>query len=156
MAKRITGALCAALMLALASPAVAQRTLTIGAQTPPSALDPHFHNTTNNTMMLMQIFERLFEVDNHGVPQPRLAVSMRAIDDLTWEVKLRAGPFQVIYANGGFTKMKFWVQMAAAIFGKKVVVFENEGGPARARVEEGEALGEGRPLHHESVHGGDL
>ncbi|HYF09810.1 MAG TPA: ABC transporter substrate-binding protein, partial [Acetobacteraceae bacterium] len=91
MASRLAGAALAA-VFALALPALAQqRTLTIGAQTPPSALDPHFHNTTNNTMMLMQIFERLFELDNRAVPQPRLAESMRALDDLTWEVKLRPG-----------------------------------------------------------------
>jgi len=53
--------------------------------------------------------------------------NMKLIGDVLEEV---AGPFHVIYANGGFTKMPFWVQMAAAIFNKKVVVFENEGGPA--------------------------
>ncbi|MCS6890448.1 MAG: ABC transporter substrate-binding protein [Rhodovarius sp.] len=82
----------AGLALGLA-PAVAQqnRHLTIAAQTAPSALDPHFHNTTNNSMMARQIFEPLFELDNRAQPQPRLAVSMRPLDDLTWEVKLRRG-----------------------------------------------------------------
>ncbi len=92
MLKGTVGAACAVLCLLLSGmPATAQRTLTIGVQTPPSALDPHYHNTTNNSMMMMQIFERLFELDNQAVPQPRLAESMRAIDDLTWEVKLRQG-----------------------------------------------------------------
>ncbi|BDG71691.1 ABC transporter substrate-binding protein [Roseomonas fluvialis] len=89
MSKRIAAAFFAA--CALACPAMAQRSLTMGVQTPPSALDPHFHNTTNNTMMLMQIYERLFELDNKAVPEPRLATAMRAIDDLTWEVTLRQG-----------------------------------------------------------------
>ncbi|MBI5915838.1 MAG: gluconate kinase, partial [Bacteroidetes bacterium] len=56
-----------------------------------------------------------------------ILLNMRHIGDVLTEV---AGPFEVIYANGGFTKMKFWVKMAAEIFGKKVLVFENEGGPA--------------------------
>jgi len=85
-------ALRAALVaLLLAGPAWAQpRQLTIAAQTQPSALDPHFHNTTNNSMMARQIFEPLFELDNNAVPQPRLARAMRQIDDNTWEVSLRA------------------------------------------------------------------
>jgi peptide/nickel transport system substrate-binding protein len=90
MAKGMAGAALAALMF-VGAPAAAQRSLTMAVQTPPSALDPHFHNTTNNTMMLMQIFERLFELDNKAVPQPRLAESMRAIDDRTWEIRLRQG-----------------------------------------------------------------
>ena len=85
MVKGMTGAALAALLVA-AAPAAAQRMLTMGVHTPPSALDPHYHNTTNNTMMLMQIFERLFELDNKAVPQPRLAESMRALDERTWEV----------------------------------------------------------------------
>ncbi len=53
--------------------------------------------------------------------------NMKAIGDVLEEV---AGPFHVIYANGGFTKMPFWVEMAGEIFAKKIVVSENEGGPA--------------------------
>ena len=80
------------LAVALRRPAAAaQRSLTIAAQTPPSALDPHFHNTTNNNMVLRQIFEPLFELDTKAQRQPRLAESLRLIDPLTWEVKLRAG-----------------------------------------------------------------
>jgi len=82
MAKGMGGAALAVLVLA-GAPAAAQRTLTMAVQTPPSALDPHDHNTTNNTMMRMQIYERLFELDNQAVPQLGLAESMRAIDDRT-------------------------------------------------------------------------
>ncbi|MBL6080000.1 ABC transporter substrate-binding protein [Belnapia sp. T18] len=83
--------MAAALAFCIAAPAAAQRNLVIAAQTPPSALDPHFHNTTNNNMVLRQIFEALFELDNQARPQPRLAESLRLIDPLTWEVKLRRG-----------------------------------------------------------------
>jgi len=34
------------------------------------------------------------------------------------------GPIQVIYANGGFARSAFWVQLVADIFGKKVCVQE--------------------------------
>jgi len=84
--------IAAACFILLAGGAQAQpRTLTIGVQTPPSALDPHFHNTTNNSMMARQIFEPLFELDNQAQPQPRLGTSITRINDLTWEVKLRQG-----------------------------------------------------------------
>ncbi len=73
-----------------AAPVLAQ-TLTIGAQTPPSALDPHFHNTTNNNMVLRQVFESLFEVNTQGQREPRLATGIRLVDDLTWEITLREG-----------------------------------------------------------------
>ncbi len=56
-----------------------------------------------------------------------ILLNMKVIGDVLEEV---AGPFHTIYANGGFTKMPFWVEMAAAIFEKKIVVSNHEGGPA--------------------------
>ena len=56
-----------------------------------------------------------------------ILLNMKEIGDVLEEI---AGPFHTIYANGGFTKMPFWVEMAAAIFEKKIVVSNNEGGPA--------------------------
>lgn len=56
-----------------------------------------------------------------------ILLNMKAIGDLLEGV---SGPFNVIFANGGFTKMPFWVEMASEIFGKRIVVSENEGGPA--------------------------
>jgi peptide/nickel transport system substrate-binding protein len=84
---RIIAAAAMAALLA-GSPALAQRTLTIGAQTPPSALDPHYHNTQNNNQIARMVFEPLFELDTRAQFQPRLARSMRMVDELTWEVKL--------------------------------------------------------------------
>ncbi len=43
-------------------------------------------------------------------------------------------PISRILANGGFTKMDFWVQMAADIFGKEVQTFESEDSPALGAV----------------------
>lgn len=56
-----------------------------------------------------------------------ILLNMKQIGDVLGEV---AGPFHTIHANGGFTKMKFWVEMAGEVFGKKIVVSEHEGGPA--------------------------
>lgn len=84
---RLFAAAVAAALIASAT-ASAQRVLTIGAQTPPSALDPHYHNTQNNNQIARMVFELLFELDNRAQFQPRLARSMRLLDDLTWEVKL--------------------------------------------------------------------
>jgi peptide/nickel transport system substrate-binding protein len=77
-----------ALALLLAGPVRAERTLTIGAQTPPSALDPHYHNTQQNSQIARLVFEPLFELDTQLRFLPRLARSMRLVDDTTWEVKL--------------------------------------------------------------------
>jgi peptide/nickel transport system substrate-binding protein len=92
---RVAAILVAAFTLALSGAGLAQpqqsRTLTIGAQTPPNALDPHYHNTTQNNAALGQIYERLFELTPRRTLEPRLAESVRALDDTTWEVRLREG-----------------------------------------------------------------
>ncbi len=79
------------LAAAMSSPALAQRTLTIGVQTPTTSLDPHYHNTTQNNATLGQVFERLFELTPRRTLEPRLAESLRALDANTWELKLREG-----------------------------------------------------------------
>ncbi|MCC6727543.1 MAG: hypothetical protein IT258_23765, partial [Saprospiraceae bacterium] len=60
-----------------------------------------------------------------------ILLNMKQIGDVLEAV---AGPFHTIHANGGFTKMPFWVAMAGEIFGKRIVVSENEGGPALGAV----------------------
>ncbi len=87
------GAIAATAMLA-SSTALAQqpsRTLTIAAQTAPSALDPHYHNSIANAAALRHIFEALYETDAEARLRPSLAEEIRGIDDLTWEVRLRPG-----------------------------------------------------------------
>lgn len=56
-----------------------------------------------------------------------ILLNMKEIGDVLEEI---AGPFHTLHANGGFTKMPFWVEMAGVVFGKKIVVSEHEGGPA--------------------------
>lgn len=82
--------LAAAFTLA-ALPAVAQRTLTIGASSAPTGMDPHYHSSNMNNAQLRQVFDLLIDLDSSGRFVPRLAESWRAIDDRTWEFKLREG-----------------------------------------------------------------
>ncbi len=93
IARTLAASLLAGPLLAgTAAAQQAPRTLTIAAQTAPSAIDPHYHNTTNNNMVLRgQIFEALFQLDNNAQRNPALATSLRAIDATTWELKLREG-----------------------------------------------------------------
>ena len=53
--------------------------------------DPHFHNLTPNNNIAEHIFETLVTKDPQSRLKPALAVSWKAIDDLTWEFKLRKG-----------------------------------------------------------------
>ncbi|MFN7594309.1 MAG: ABC transporter substrate-binding protein, partial [bacterium] len=83
--------LATGLLLLCSAPSQAQRTLTIGAQGAPSGMDPHYHSSNPNNAILRQIFETLVDFDTSGRLVPRLAESWRAIDDLTWEFRLRDG-----------------------------------------------------------------
>ena len=87
--KPLTG-LVAALLLALAG-AVSAKNLTIGLASEPTAIDPHFHNLTPNNSLLSHLFDALVLQDENQNLIPGLAVSWRAIDDTTWEFKLRQG-----------------------------------------------------------------
>src|SRR5262245_59029672 len=54
-------------------------------------MDPHFHNLTPNSNVGQHIFETLVARDAAGKLKPGLAESWRAVDDLTWEFRLRKG-----------------------------------------------------------------
>ncbi|MBV1797638.1 ABC transporter substrate-binding protein [Siccirubricoccus sp. G192] len=89
---RLAGATLASAALGLGGPAAAQnRVLTIGAQSAPSAMDPHFHSSNNNNAILRQVFNPLVDFNTRGELVPALAESWRAVDDLTWEFRLREG-----------------------------------------------------------------
>jgi len=89
----IIGIACCALSVS----ASAQNSLTIAAQSEPTALDPHFHRANSNNAMLRQVFDPLVDFDNAGKIVPRLAESWRVVDDLTWEFRLREG---VLFHDG--------------------------------------------------------
>ena len=87
--KPLVGTL-AAVLISL-SAAVSARELTIALASEPSSIDPHFHNLGPNNALARVIFDRLIMPDEKQRLKPGLAVSWKAIDDTTWEFKLRKG-----------------------------------------------------------------
>jgi len=65
--------------------------LTIGLASEPSSIDPHFHNLGPNNAMSLHVFDRLIIPDNKQQLTPGLATSWKAVDETTWEFKLREG-----------------------------------------------------------------
>jgi peptide/nickel transport system substrate-binding protein len=75
----------------LTTPAAGERAVAIGLQAAITSIDPHFHNLSPNNSMLVHIFEPLIQRDANQKLVPGLATSWKAVDDLTWEFKLRKG-----------------------------------------------------------------
>ena len=82
------GALAAALVL---PGTLAAKDLKVGLASEPSSIDPHYHNLTPNNALAREVFDRLIMPDDKQALKPGLAVSWKAVDDLTWEFKLRQG-----------------------------------------------------------------
>ena len=80
----------------LTEPSLAQE-LKIGLASEPTSMDPHFHNLGPNNALRRHIFEGLVSQNSEQKVQPELASSWRAVDDTTWEFKLRPG---VKFSNG--------------------------------------------------------
>ncbi|MEZ5931129.1 MAG: ABC transporter substrate-binding protein [Alphaproteobacteria bacterium] len=80
----------AAASIAIASPVLAED-LTIGLASEPTSIDPHYHNLGPNNALADHIYGNLITQDENQQLEPGLAVSWKAIDDLTWEFKLREG-----------------------------------------------------------------
>ncbi|KAG1443242.1 hypothetical protein G6F57_018160 [Rhizopus arrhizus] len=72
-------------------------TLKIGLSSEPTSMDPHYHQATPNDAMTSHMFETLVGQDAKMALIPRLATAWKAVDDTTWEFKLRDG---VKFANG--------------------------------------------------------
>lgn len=77
---------CAAL---LAGNLAAAQELKIGLASEPSSVDPHYHVLTPNNMVNRHIYEALIGQDRKQALVPGLAESWKAVDDTTWEFKLR-------------------------------------------------------------------
>ena len=65
------------------------RDVSIGLQAAITSMDPHFHNLSPNNAISLHIFEPLIQRDENQKLIPGLATSWKALDDLTWEFKLR-------------------------------------------------------------------
>jgi len=77
--------------LAVYAGTVQARDLTIGVRAGPDSIDPHWSTLGGQAEALRHIFDTLIDVDENLQLKPSLAVSWRAIDDLTWEFKIREG-----------------------------------------------------------------
>jgi peptide/nickel transport system substrate-binding protein len=65
--------------------------LRIGLSASVSSMDPIFYVVGPNSAMARNIFDGLINQDESQQLQPALAISWKAIDDSTWEFKLREG-----------------------------------------------------------------
>lgn len=63
-----------------------------------TSMDPHYHNLGPNNALTSYVFESLVRFTPDYQPEPSLAVSWKAIDERTWELKLREG---VTFHDGG-------------------------------------------------------
>jgi peptide/nickel transport system substrate-binding protein len=84
---RLVAAVCG---LCLSATVLAQE-LVIGLSTPVTSLDPHFHNLTPNNNVADHFFEKLVGKDAKENLTPLLAESWKAVNETTWEFKLRKG-----------------------------------------------------------------
>ncbi|HVE47987.1 MAG TPA: ABC transporter substrate-binding protein [Casimicrobiaceae bacterium] len=75
---------------ALVTSAFAQ-TLTIGVRGGPDSIDPHFTATGTHAEALKHVFDTLVWSGDGLELEPRLAESWKAVNDSTWEFKLRRG-----------------------------------------------------------------
>ena len=80
-----------AVLASLAAAAAHAQSITIGLAADVTSIDPHFHLLTPNASLGEHVFGLLIHKDENQRLQPGLAVSWRAVDDLTWEFKLREG-----------------------------------------------------------------
>ena len=86
---KIVLAVFVTVVLGFSSASAAQ--LVIGSKLEPSSIDPHYHNLGPNNAIARHIFDRLVDADENQQLGPGLAVSWKAINDTTWEFKLRQG-----------------------------------------------------------------
>jgi peptide/nickel transport system substrate-binding protein len=75
----------------IAAPQARPAELLIGAAVEPDSIDPHVHNFGGNKSLMPNLFEALTTTDANDRLIPNLAVSWQAIDDTTWEFRLRPG-----------------------------------------------------------------
>ena len=83
----VIGLLCATALITSAS----AQTLTIGVRGGPDSIDPHFTATGTHAEALKHVFDTLVWSGDGLELEPRLAESWKAINDSTWEFKLRRG-----------------------------------------------------------------
>ena len=77
--------------LCLASGGVAAQELRVALGSMTRSMDPHFANTGPDVATSLHLFDKLILQDEKQKLVPGLATSWRAVDELSWEFKLREG-----------------------------------------------------------------
>jgi peptide/nickel transport system substrate-binding protein len=80
-----------AVLACLGATAAAAQDLRVAVSAEVTSIDPHFHNLGPNNALRRHVFEALVATDQQQRLVPALAASWRALDERTWEFKLRAG-----------------------------------------------------------------
>jgi peptide/nickel transport system substrate-binding protein len=80
-----------AALAGLASQTARGADIAIGLSSDVTSIDPHYHVLTPNNNISEQIFDSLVAKDEKQRMRPGLATSWKALDDTTWEFKLRKG-----------------------------------------------------------------
>ena len=75
--------------LAAAPAMAAPRPVVVLDKVEPDGFDPMF--ASSNVNVMLSIHETLFRLDNDGKVVPAVAESIKMIDPLTWELKIRPG-----------------------------------------------------------------
>jgi len=87
---RLAAAVALSSSLVLAVPAAAQE-LKIAVAADVTSIDPHFFNLFPNNNIAEHIFDKLVQMDADSRMIPGIATSWKALDEKTWEFKLRKG-----------------------------------------------------------------
>src|SRR4029453_3333058 len=91
MLKFLAAALLSALLALPVSPVNAQTkdTLTVGLVWINDTLDPHMHFQRTGILVNINMFDSLLHKNKKLEYEPSLATSWKAVNDVTWEFKLR-------------------------------------------------------------------
>ena len=81
----------AALALLGTAPMAMADDLVIGLRAGPDSIDPHWSTLGSQAEALRHIYDTLVDVDDNLQLKPGLALSWEAVDDTTWDFKLREG-----------------------------------------------------------------
>ncbi|MGE0717420.1 MAG: ABC transporter substrate-binding protein [Alphaproteobacteria bacterium] len=114
---RLVRALAAAGLLAAGAAAASAQTLTVGVRGGPESLDPHFSALGTHADAMKHIYDTLVWADEKNQVRPWLAESWKAVDDTTWEFKLRKG---VKFHDGSemtAADVKFSIERVPAVAG---------------------------------------
>ena len=97
--------------------------ISIGVSSDITSMDPHHLNLAPNMNIAEQVFSALLVNDENQRLRPGLAESWRAIDELTWEFKLRRG---VEFHNGmelTAQDVKFSIERTRSVKGGQLAIF---------------------------------